>query len=259
MKKTYKKIISFSLLSVFVFIAGLTSLLFFPQNLFAKKHVHGKFKVYFDKNNEIAGIDPFLDKAYKLVETSELFDKSKSFDIFLAEGNIINSIENLQGNNAYARATADNIFIKFQPDFLSTNFFIGKNNIKFSELIAHEMIHILQAHRYGLLNFSPIKHPDFWKVEGYPEYISRVSILQKKDYSLAKEVFRYKNEIANSKNGIVNIAENYFAPQVYYKGRIMVEYLINEKGMTYDEILKDKRLEDDIFAEIEEWAELQLN
>ena len=258
MNKTYKKIISFSLLSGFVFIAGLISLLFFPQKLFAKNHVHGKFKVFFDKNNETAGIDPILDNAYKLVETSELFDKSKSFDIFLAEGNIINSIENLQGNNAYARATADNIFIKFKPDFLSTNFFIGKNNIKFSELIAHEMIHILQAHRYGLLNFSPIKHPDFWKVEGYPEYISRVSILQKKDYSLAKEVFRYKNEIANSKNGIVNIAENYYAPQVYYKGRIMVEYLIN-KGMTYDEILKDKRPEDEIFSEIEEWAELHMN
>jgi hypothetical protein len=251
MKKTYKKIISFSLLSVFVFIAGLTSLLFFPQNLF------GKFKVYYDKNAEVAGINTILDKAYALVQTSELFDRYKDFDIFLAEGNIINSIENLQGNNAYARATADNIFIKFQPDFLSPNFFIGKNKIKFSELIAHEMVHVLQAHRYGLLNFSPIKHPDFWKVEGYPEYISRVSILQKKDYSLAKEVFRYKNEIANAKNEIVNISENYFAPQVYYKGRIMVEYLIKEKGMTYDEILKDKRSADEIFAEIEEWAEQQ--
>jgi hypothetical protein len=72
---------------------------------------------------------------------------------------------------------------------------------------------------------------------------------------LAKEVFRYKNEISNSKNGIVKIAENYYAPQVYYKGRIMVEYLINEKGMTYDEILKDKRSADEIFAEIEKWAE----
>ncbi len=130
--------------------------------------------------------------------------------------------------------------------------------IKFSELIAHEMVHILQAHHFGLFNFCPIKHPDFWKVEGYPEYISRVSILQKKDYSLAKELFRYKKEIANSKNGIINIAENYYAPQVYYKGRIMVEYLINEKGMTYDEILKDKRSADEIIAEIEKWAEQQM-
>ena len=117
MKKTYKRIISFSLLSVIVFIVGLASLLFFPQNLFAHKHEHGKFKVYYDKNNEIAGINPILDEAYALVSSSELFDTSKEFDIFLAEGNIINSIENLQGNNAYARATADNIFIKFQPNF----------------------------------------------------------------------------------------------------------------------------------------------
>ena len=121
------------------------------------------------------------------------------------------------------------------------------------------MVHILQAHHFGLFNFCPIKHPDFWKVEGYLEYISRISILQKKDYSFAKEAFRYNKEIANSKNGIINIAENYYAPHVYYKGRIMVEYLINEKGMTYDEILKDKRSADKIFAEIEKWGKQQVN
>ncbi len=59
---------------------------------------------------------------------------------------------------------------------------------------------------------------------------------KKTTQNLVKDVFSYKNGMANYKNSMVNIAENYFAPQVYYKGRIMVEYLINEKGMTYDEI-----------------------
>lgn len=252
--KLFKRIISFSLLSIIVFLFGLITLLFFPQNLFAKKYEHGRFYIYYGEKDSMKGIDNILDKSYFLISKSELFDSQKTFKIFLAEGNIINKIENLQGSGAYARATADNIFIKFQADFNSENYFIGKNKINFSELIAHEMVHILQAHKYGLINFSPIKHPDFWKVEGYPEYISRVSILSKADYSLAKDVFRFENQIQNSTNGIVNISENYFAPAVYYKGRLMIEYLIRIKRHSYDQILKDKRSEEEIYSELKNWA-----
>ncbi len=39
-------------------------------------------------------------------------------------------------------------------------------------------------------------------------------------------------------------------PSVYYKGRLMIGYLMDVKGMTYTEILKDTRSEDELLQEM---------
>ena len=45
-------------------------------------------------------------------------------------------------------------------------------------------------------------------------------------------------------------------PAYYYKGRLMIEYLMDIRGLTYKAILEDKRTEDEIWLELNRYAEL---
>ena len=60
--------------------------------------------------------------------------------------------------------------------------------------------------------------------------------------------------VKESKDGLLEVTDGHHMPAYYYKGRLMVEYLKDEKGWTYDEILADTRTEDSIFKEILEWV-----
>ncbi len=96
-----------------------------------------------------------------------------------------------------------------------------------------------------------------WKLEGYPEYISRQNMLKSSDYSLRFEIDRYKELEKNSKDGFVEVVKGHYMPTYYYKGRLMVEYLMDIKGLTYDEILKDSRTEIEVFDELVNWVKVQ--
>ena len=43
------------------------------------------------------------------------------------------------------------------------------------------------------------------------------------------------------------------APNYYYKGRLMMEYLMDIKNLSYDQILKDSVSEATIFEEMIKW------
>jgi hypothetical protein len=254
MKRIFKKLIAGSLLVVMVTVSGLITLTIFPQSLFAHEIKHEKFRVYSDQVVDKTEIKPILDNAYSLIAQSELFDPEYEFNIFLAFGNIFNKIEDLQGRGPSARATAGNIIIKVPIDIENNLAFSSVSRINLTELIAHEMVHNLQANRYGLWNFSPIKHPPLWKLEGYPEYISRRNLREDSSYNLMSEIKRCR-EIEISGDYFIEVVKNHFMPSYYYKGRIMVEYLIDIKGFTYDQILNDTRSEEEVFHEIVQWMD----
>ncbi|MFM9840398.1 MAG: hypothetical protein ACKVOQ_19180 [Cyclobacteriaceae bacterium] len=253
MKKIIRRTIASTVLTLVVLVSGLITLMVFPQSLFANKMEHKSFRVYSNSEEEVVGIEVILDNAYKLTEQCELHNPTYRFDIFLAQDNIFNKIEELQGQGPIARATAGNVTIKVRLDISKNLAFGVRSKVNLTELLAHEMVHILQANKYGLVNFSPIKHPPLWKLEGYPEYISRQAMLIGKDYSLESEIKRYNDVAEKSTDGFIEIVTDHFAPLVYYKGRIMVEYLINVEGLTYDMILDDKRSESQVFNEMVEW------
>jgi hypothetical protein len=257
MKQIIKRTIASFLLILVVFISGLITLICFPQNLFANKIEHQKFRIYYDGEIDKGGLTSRLDNAYRLIEYSELHDKNFVFNIFLAHDNFFNKIEDLQGKGPIARATAGNITVKKPIEIENNLIKSSRSNANLTEIIVHEMVHNLQGNKYGLLNFSPIKHPPMWKLEGYPEYISRRNLLKSGTYSLGFEIGRFVELEKNSKDGFVEVVKGHFMPTYYYKGRLMVEYLIDIKGLTYDEILKDKRTETEVFDELLNWVKSQ--
>jgi len=227
MNKKFKRIFKRTLLTVFIMIAALVAIILFPQLLFANKMKYKKFKVC--SNDTV------------------------SYDIGIVLDN------DLLGIGPAARARLHNVIIKVRIDpksNLAFPTFRKECEINLTYLLAHEMIHCLQAKKYGIMKFNPFRHPEFWKLEGYPEYISRKSWLSSKDYSLTSEIERYVSlENKATDIWILTGEGGCEFPDYYFKGRLMIEYLMDIKHLSYDQILKDSVSENTIFKEMIKWKD----
>lgn len=259
MKKTIKRILAGALVSVLVTVSGLVTIILFPEPLFANKLEHGQFNVY--SNDKIDhNIKQILDNAVSLVKDSELYDKTYNFDIFLSYNSSFNKLDDrILGFGPSARATDNNITIKVAVDIEKNLFFptfYQKCEGNLSYLLAHEMIHCLQDNKYGKLKFNPFRHPELWKLEGYPEYVSRRTKLLSSDYSLVNEIERYIDLESKSTDIWIAIEESGCkAPKYYYKSRLMTEYLMDIKHFSYDKILSDTISEHSIYEEMINWKD----
>ena len=257
MKRTIKRILAVTTLAIVVTISGLGTILLFPQPLFANKLEHKQFTVY--SNDKISNdIVSLLDNAMALVEKSEINDPNYKYDILLSFNSVFNKIDDkLLGFGPSARATDNNVTIKVQIDAKRNLFFPtfhAKCQSSLTYLLAHEMIHCLQANKYGIMKFNPMRHPEMWKLEGYPEYISRQPKLTSKDYSLSNQIDRYIELESKSTDGWVLMEDGACeAPKYYYKGRLMVEYLMDIKHLSYDQILNDTTSTNSVYADMINW------
>jgi len=73
---------------------------------------------------------------------------------------------------------------------------------------------------------------------------------------LTSEIERYVN-LENKATDIWILAEEggCEAPNYYYKGRLMMEYLMDIKHLSYDQILKDSVSESTIYKEMIKWKD----
>lgn len=257
MKKIFKRIFKITLLTFLAAILTIATIILFPQRLFANKISYKEFTVY--SNDKIDdNIKIVLDNALTLVQKSELYNSKYKYNIILCNNSFYNKLDDkLLGTGPAARATLNNVIIKVRIDpksNLAFPTFHKACEVNLTELIAHEMTHILQANKYGILKFNPFKHPEFWKLEGYPEYISKQTELTSKGYSLTGDIDRYINlESKATDIWILSEEGGCEVPNYYYKGRLMMEYLIDIKHLSYDQILKDTVSENTVCQEMMKW------
>ena len=179
-----------------IIISAFVTIILFPQLVFANKMKYKNFKVCSnDKINHDIKIR--LDNAIALVQRSELYDSSYKYNIILCYNTFYNKIDDqLLGIGPSARPRLNNVIVKVRTDptaNLAFATFHKECEVDLTYLLAHEMIHCLQANKYGIIKFNPFSPPELWKLEGYPEYISRKTQLSSNDYSLTKEIERYIN------------------------------------------------------------------
>jgi len=259
MKSTLKGVFKIASLAVLTGILTIAVIILFPQRLFANNITYKKFSVYANGKIDDA-IKIVLDSALVLVQKSELYDPNYEYNIILCNNSFYNKIDNeILGTGPSARSRLHNVIIKIRID--------PKNNLAFptfhtacevnlTELLAHEMVHCLQAHRYGIFKFNPFKHPEFWKLEGYPEYISKQKKLLSKEYNLTADIGRYLTLKSKAMDIWISLEEGKCeAPDYYYKGKLMIEYLMDARHLSYDQILKDTTSEQTIFEDMIRWKD----
>jgi hypothetical protein len=255
MKKIFRRVVKITSLTILTGILTIAIVIIFPQRLFAHKISYKEFNVY--SNNKIdLRIKHVLDNASVVVRKSELYDPAFKYNIILCNNSLYNKIDNkILGTGPAARARLHNVIIKVRIDpgnNLAFPTFPKACEVNLTYLIAHEMTHCLQANKYGLLKFNPFRHPEFWKLEGYPEYVSK----QAEDYSLIGDIERYLSHKRQA-TGDWTLSEygGCEAPDYYYKGKLMTEYLIDIRHFSYDQILKDTVSENIIFQEMIKWKD----
>lgn len=255
-----KKIFSFLGLTLTVFIGGILSLILFPQPLFSHSYEYGNFKIYSNVEVNQAALNSAIERANAIVKTSELYDEAFAYDLFLAGGTSFNKIDDLiLGEWAVARAIDNNVVIKRQVNMEKGTVRNGQNQFDLVYVLVHEMIHCLQSNKYGKWTFNPLHHPPFWKLEGYPEYMGRRALLESETYDLKKGIGDFLKRTAENDDPhqIIQISEKESTPYIYYKGRLMVEYLMDVKGVSYDDILDESITEASVYSEMLDWFEEQ--
>jgi len=258
MKKILKRIFKITLLTLLTGILTIAIIILFPQHLFANKMNYKNFTVC--SNSKIDdNLKTVLDNAMTLVEKSELYKSNYKYNIILCYNTLYNKIDDkLLGDGPTARTTLSNIIVKVNIDAqknLAFPTFHKACEVNLIELLAHEITHCLQANKYGILKFNPFRHPEFWKLEGYPEYISKQQEFSNKDYNLESDINRYINlESKATDIWILSEQGGCEVPNYYYKGRLMIQYLMNIKHFSYDQILKDTISENVIYQEMANWS-----
>lgn len=231
------------------------SLILNPQILFAEKVVYKNFNIYSD--SQISDTYKLaIDYAIEVIKTSEIYELDHQLDIFLCHGSFYNDFDTKLLGFAMAKSLHNNILLKVPVDF-EKNILIGLNsNRNLKKTIAHEVIHFYQMNRYGMLRFNPVTPPPSWKGEGYPEYIAYQKDIKSEGYDLL-ESFKKIKEFEKTGEYWFPTEPGQLDPLVYYKGRVMIEYLIDIKGMTYTEILDESVTEENVIAEMTNWYEHQ--
>ena len=251
MKKTLKKILIRTFFATITLMIAVISVILNPQVLFAQKVVYRDFAIY--SNDKITGnYKTTIDAAIELIIRSEIYKPNRQLNIFLCNGTMYNKIDSKLMGPAMARCIDDNILLKVPADF-ERNVLVGGNSRRnLTKTIAHEAIHYYQMKIIGMVKFNPLIHPPAWKTEGYPEYIANQKDLRSKGYDLKNSIKKLE-EYEKAGDFWVETEPGQFDPLVYYKGRLMMEYLIDIKHLTFSQIFDTDVEESEVIDEMKSW------
>ncbi len=259
MNNIFRRTIKVTSIAIITTIVTIAIIVLFPEHLFAYKLEYKRFTVY--SNEKMSDdIKTVLNDAMNLVKKSEINDSDYNYNIILCYNSFYNKLDDkLFGEGPAARARLNDVIIKVNIDPKNNKAFPTFHKaceVNLTELLAHEMIHCLQANKYGITKFNPYKHPEFWKLEGYPEYISRQEQLSNKDYNLSNDIENYIN-LKRKANDFRILEEigGCEVPDYYYKGRLMIQYLMDIRHLSYTEILNDTISENTVYQEMIKWKE----
>ncbi len=239
---------TFRLTATAILLAGLLLLIILnPILTYANKTTHNNFAIYHNKP-----IDPLLfsslDAAAKLLTTSEFYNNNLKLDICLNDGSSYPTIITAIQGQAFARGFYNKVVIHGKMNCKEN--FVQLNGSKWNlvQLLAHEMIHCVQYDRLGLIKSNPIANIPNWKWEGYAEYISRQNINQK---SLINNIDPLNQTDLNTWE--ITFDDNTITPREYYNYWIMVQYCLDIKKMTYEQLLSDTTSEQSYKEEMMNW------
>jgi len=261
------KVAGWSFGSLAMLLAVFMALLAFPGFLFAHKIERGNLTVYSEREID-ANIEPILHDMQQRLAKSEINDPALSHQIFFGDGaKIFGALQEARSEIVYRTVGAkpsptynaswppylSHIVTFDVPDFAHDTLrrSVWPNRFNMTHVLTHEVTHTLVSARLGLAN---VPHLPMWKAEGYPEYVAMSASRMQPAYSLRESVTRVlASDLSWSRN-----AQGDFEPMrydcigkswlkdenddswhtCYYLARVLVEYLLDQKGLTFDQLMQ---------------------
>jgi hypothetical protein len=253
--------------AVFLLLATFLGLLAFPGFLFAHKLEQGNLVAY--SGEDLGGsFNPVLHEVERRLATSEINDQAITHRIFFAHGEqIFGALQNARAEilrRAIGVKPSPTYNVSWPPylshivtfdvpdpthDALRRQEWPWRFNL--TDILTHEVTHTLVLAKVGLANISRLP---MWKAEGYPEYIATTAIRTQAGYTLRASVARIMAaDAAALKDANGNFApmrydcigksylENErgeFSHTCYYLSRVLVEYLLDVKGVSFDQLVQ---------------------
>jgi hypothetical protein len=220
-----------------------------PGPLFSHREDRPGFRVYAAEPipRELTAA---VERSVAVARRSELWHGSAHFDVVLCRGSLYSL---LYPCDVLASAHHDNVVLAGSVDAEAGLLHNDLVAMHLEATLAHEMVHVLQFRRFGLLglgNFGPGRIDD-WKMEGYAEAISRTA----SQPSLGAAVDGPRAELeglARAEQGVpgwIRLEDGTSTPLRYARSRIAVEHLL-AAGADFAEIVADERSLEQVLSEL---------
>lgn len=251
MNNTFFKWTLRSVATLLVLAGIVLSLVLNPSLLYGNKTAMGRYIVYHDELLD-QELNEHLDQAYDLVKKSVGYDSNLKFTLCMNDGSIYPSMMQLFLGQAFALGFMSDKVVICGTLHCDSNY-VAVNGYKwnFTQLIAHETTHCLVYRSVGLWNSNPVASHPTWKWEGYPEYIARREFSES---DLVKRIDRYKESLNSSKDTwAIPLADGTVAPKEYFRYRLLMQYCLDIKKITYENLLQDTISELTVRTEMMNW------
>ncbi len=265
---------------VILLLTAYLGILFYPGVLFANQVTYKNFTVY---SQQVLGSDiqVVLDDIQAALGTSEIYDPALKHSIFFGYGNApFRAVQDVRWwllsvtvglspaltYNASAPPHFSHV-ISFRIPDVENDVLLHPERltpINMTHVLTHEVVHTLLTSRIGL---ERIPRVPLWKQEGYGDYIAAsTNILADPSYRLRESVERIlshdlswmRDDEGNflpmryGCQGLSSIENEAGYPgfTCYYISRVLLEYLFDVKGLSFDEVMIPSIIDTDTFNEL---------
>ncbi len=258
MIKIIKKVILGSLSILSLGLLVWTCLLLNPSWSYANKTQVDFISIYHNQSLE-AETEDIIQNAVDLLKKSDLFNDQLSIQFCLNDDKLYPNLHPFAGQPlAYAflnKTIAKNCRFNFGANTAETQWAVNQDEVRkfnLTWLLAHEFTHNLQYQAKRNYVIRSTMGSLNWKLEGHAEYIAREF---KGDGLLKTKIDRFLVEEQKEFKGlpVFELADGTQQILSYYKYALAIQYLMEEKGLDFNQVCEYETDLDVLFDEMISW------
>ncbi|PKK83240.1 MAG: hypothetical protein CVT49_09545 [candidate division Zixibacteria bacterium HGW-Zixibacteria-1] len=258
-KKLSHKLARWGLLLVTVIIAVFAlqiTVLAFPQMFVSKNIQRGSIKIFYDGDQD-AYVAEIAEDVDSRLRATVFYDSTQNTNVyFLRNQGLYKMFVRLSmlpaAPQGFALSIFDNAFVDEArvKELAEMTGGLPKYSIyegNPAHTIVHEVGHLIITGQIGRGTWKQLPH---WKQEGFPEYIANISLIRGDSTASLPDRVAILNDdsIWGWKRGW---------DRIHYEAGLLVEFLLDVKGYTVEDIVADSVTSETTLTELLEWCRLR--
>jgi len=242
-------------LSFFIWIV----LMLNPKFMYSHSTIVDNVTVYHNSPLD-SNTDNVIKDAIEIASSSAIYNDQLQISLCMNDHSFYPELYPFAGGTAYAFINKTVIY-RCNPNFLENtaefawdinNFEKRKYNL--TKLLAHEFMHNFQFDFNTKYHITSTLGNINWKFEGHADYIARGF---KNDGQLLNKIDHYLYQEKREHTGVaVFITEDGTIQNLsYYKFSLVIQYLMEEQGLSFGEICKLEASFDELYEEMLAWSQ----